>query len=351
MIGLYLLLSNQSAFFREVEPNQQVRRSAGWNALLWALSFAPILIGITVEESGYGHIRPAASSLYTLLLVPGIAAFFMQLMEMNKTIRWFLVLSMILPAIFIVWHYLNPQLWIVYANIVYWGIYSLGFILWLIRLEHLYNKRLKDLYADTEGHNISWINHLLVLFVVYFALFVLAYSQGNYTAHYLTYSFCIVLWFYLTYQVDRHECAYQFWLGMKEAPALEGEPTEESGYNDATEAENESENYEREWIGERIKKVCEEEQLYLRHDLNVNVLASFVGTNRSYISQYLSSHNLTYYGYINSLRVQHAKKLIEENNGRTLSDIAFHSGFKSVATFRRAFLEIEKCTPSEYQRR
>lgn len=40
-------------------------------------------------------------------------------------------------------------------------------------------------------------------------------------------------------------------------------------------------------------------------------------------------------------------------NGAQLNikDIAYKCGYKNDSTFRRAFMEIEKCPPSEYRKR
>ena len=51
--------------------------------------------------------------------------------------------------------------------------------------------------------------------------------------------------------------------------------------------------------------------------------------------------------YLNLFRVDRAIELLQNTN-KSVSDIAFESGFQSIRTFNRAFLEVVKCAPNEY---
>ncbi len=54
--------------------------------------------------------------------------------------------------------------------------------------------------------------------------------------------------------------------------------------------------------------------------------------------------------YINALRVQDAKKMLEEKQ-KSISDIAFDVGFESLRSFNRVFIQHTGITPSEYRNR
>ncbi len=54
--------------------------------------------------------------------------------------------------------------------------------------------------------------------------------------------------------------------------------------------------------------------------------------------------------YINALRVQDAKKMLEEKQ-KSISDIAFDVGFESLRSFNRVFIQHTGMTPSEYRNR
>jgi AraC-like DNA-binding protein len=59
---------------------------------------------------------------------------------------------------------------------------------------------------------------------------------------------------------------------------------------------------------------------------------------------------LNFYDFINSYRVEEAKKLLmiyNEQSGNIL-DIAFEAGFKTKSTFNKTFKKYTNKTPSEY---
>ena len=59
---------------------------------------------------------------------------------------------------------------------------------------------------------------------------------------------------------------------------------------------------------------------------------------------------MTFFDYVNNLRVEHAVGLLQKSNLR-LNVIAEQSGFNSISTFRRVFVAKQQCTPSEYRKR
>lgn len=52
--------------------------------------------------------------------------------------------------------------------------------------------------------------------------------------------------------------------------------------------------------------------------------------------------------YVNSERVEFAKKLLIKNKDMKIADVAFKSGFNSISYFNRQFKKYEKITPSQY---
>ncbi len=100
----------------------------------------------------------------------------------------------------------------------------------------------------------------------------------------------------------------------------------------------------------RLEQVVESQQLYLHPDLTLQELAVVLGTNRTYVSNYLSHVlGVTFYDYINQLRIErHAIPLITDHPEYTFEYVARQSGFSSISTFRRAFAKNTGKTPSQY---
>ncbi|WP_252191161.1 helix-turn-helix transcriptional regulator [Polaribacter sp. Q13] len=59
--------------------------------------------------------------------------------------------------------------------------------------------------------------------------------------------------------------------------------------------------------------------------------------------------NLTPMKYLFIRRLEMAKKILQEDNGLTISEIAYKCGFSSSQYFSTIFKKYEKCTPKEYQ--
>lgn len=352
MIGFYLLLSVRSAFRSDVEPNEKVRKTAGWNAMLWALTFGATFLNLIYKGTVHQYHAFAINVQCNLLVLPGFGLFLLHVLELNRTAKRMLVAQMIIPAALIIGYFITHEMWMFNGTFVYWGLCAIAFILWCVRQEKIYDRRLKDLYSDMEHHDAKWAFRLMLFFLLYFVIFVIAHILNQFTYYYILYAACLALWFYIVYLVDSHERQENFWLGAAEIPALEEEdenPSDTDGLTDdsASEKKGMSER-DLSWVGERLAIKCEETQLYLRHELTIDRLAKEIGSNRTYISKYLVSKGMSYYIYINALRVEHAKQLMESNEKLTLSDITYACGYKNDTTFRRAFMEVEKCTPSEY---
>ena len=102
-------------------------------------------------------------------------------------------------------------------------------------------------------------------------------------------------------------------------------------------------------LGDMVKTLFEKEQLYLNPRLKLSDVARRVGSNRTYLSRFFNQSNgLTFYDYVNSMRVKHAAELLLSTS-HSITMIAEESGFNSLSTFRRVFISYHKCTPVEYR--
>ena len=98
-------------------------------------------------------------------------------------------------------------------------------------------------------------------------------------------------------------------------------------------------------------QVFETERVFLDKKLTIVRLAEIVGTNRTYLSNFINAElQSSFSDYVNGYRVSFAKTLLIENNA-PLDVIAEMSGFNSVSSFRRMFSAVEGCTPGQYRRK
>lgn len=84
--------------------------------------------------------------------------------------------------------------------------------------------------------------------------------------------------------------------------------------------------------------------------LPLNEIAEYAKCCPTYLSEYFHKKmGMTIKQYINIMRTRHAKKLLISSDLPIMS-ICFESGFSSLASFNRNFLEIEEISPSEYRK-
>lgn len=101
---------------------------------------------------------------------------------------------------------------------------------------------------------------------------------------------------------------------------------------------------------ERIHRTIVDQRLYLNPDFSREDFMELGLLNRNKSASLLKKYagtNLS--GYINALRLEYAKKLIQIHPEALVKSIAVHSGFSNVRTFYRLFYEKYGVTPSGYK--
>lgn len=99
---------------------------------------------------------------------------------------------------------------------------------------------------------------------------------------------------------------------------------------------------------ERIMKVVNEH--LSDPDFNVDSLATEVGLSRVHIYRKLKElTNLSAREFIKNIRLQQAATLLKENNGLTVSEIAYATGFSNLSSFSFSFREKYGIAPTEYK--
>lgn len=89
---------------------------------------------------------------------------------------------------------------------------------------------------------------------------------------------------------------------------------------------------------------------YYAEDLTLEMMASYMGFSKYHFARLFKEHtNSTFYDYLSRKRVQAAKTLLASD--RSITDIAFQTGFNSSASFARCFKKYTKYSPSEYRDR
>ena len=99
-----------------------------------------------------------------------------------------------------------------------------------------------------------------------------------------------------------------------------------------------------------IQLLMEEEKFYLKPGITISDVSTALGTNDKYISLSVNKYaRMNFNHYINTLRVQEAKKLLlEPNRNSSIQDIAMVCGFGNASSFIRVFKQTTGLTPAYY---
>jgi len=102
----------------------------------------------------------------------------------------------------------------------------------------------------------------------------------------------------------------------------------------------------------KLEHLMENEKLYLEHELKLDNIAELLNISRHHASQVINENfNMRFYDYINSYRIEEAKKKLctgFENSSQSISDIAYQCGFNNRVSFYKAFKKVTHITPKEY---
>ena len=102
----------------------------------------------------------------------------------------------------------------------------------------------------------------------------------------------------------------------------------------------------------RLEQVMRSEQIYMDPRLTLPALAQTIGCTVNHLSQVINAgFEMSFFDYLNSHRVRHAKELLSEPNGknRAILNIAFAVGFNSNSAFYVAFKKHVGMTPAQFR--
>ena len=98
-----------------------------------------------------------------------------------------------------------------------------------------------------------------------------------------------------------------------------------------------------------LKKLMEDDQLFLNPNLTIEDIASELGTNRVYISRVVNQlMHETFRDYVNRLRIRYAKQYMRQNPAHNQEAVATSCGYQDAASFNRKFHQLTGMTPREW---
>lgn len=342
MLGSYMLnrRSNVLSTHGEQVAKQRMTRTMGVAVMVmafdWLIYLPPMLYGCPS-----GHIIYKVLFLIELALnTPVIYMVMFAVVQRRVNIlRWICALST--PFLLLaVWQATAPALIAIRPHII-GAILSLASYLFLLikfASEYgLYVRRIQSEYSETTSREIAWSWTCFAGLSIQGTLFVLYELFWTPQIEILYLLFSIFNATYLCFCTCRQR-------------TIDLDVVPETEYAD--DADNPI--YDKSFyysIERRLKPLCEDKLLFLNPDFTLEMLTLRLGINRTYLSMYFRKRETTFYQYINTLRVEYAYKLMQEEPHLSIRKVVERSGFRSQTTFRKMFLEVMGCLPSEVRKR
>ena len=233
------------------------------------------------------------------------------------------------------------------------AVYSLIMLAFIIHSIHTYHRYLRENFSYDDRMNLRWVIYASALFFLNCLLYFLSYVAEWWD---IVYYVAIVLIWWILYRHTVRQRYVPIGSDARVPQTTNDAKQDEAGMAEATEGKK-LPDYANvrvdvlEEIGSKIENTMQTESLYLNPELNLSMLASRAGTNKTYVYQYLKyCKKVSFLDYVNNMRIEKkAVPMLEEEKTYTIKEIAYASGFQSPATFRRAFAKKCGCAPSQYK--
>lgn len=228
------------------------------------------------------------------------------------------------------------------------GIFSLAIYLRLLfKKLKTYSAHIKNNYASLEARDLSWmkvwLKGILVFIVLDITLSVLSIiSAALHELIFLNVAYLFGLIVYVGYSgiqqtpvflsaVDQNTSSF---IPRKKTISIETPRKGKSA------------------LENQLFALFDHDKIYLNENLSLSEVGIHLNESPKRITEVLNAEmNTNFYAYVNHFRVKSFKKKLnsKEAQNKTFLGLAFESGFKSKATFNRAFKEITGMTPKAYK--
>lgn len=343
------LLVAGSIFLLRHHRSHQFQRAFAFTMLMLSIGFFNNFIVLTISDENTAAFVNMLLILYDYIVVGGYMIFVVTLVFPDRFSALRLSLFEI-PYLLAIIMYAITRSPIVYPTVqIYTFVASTVLLIWGEYSIKKYNRMLLDNVGDIEHLNLKWAGILLVLMYVV-QLFWAAESLSNQSWFTVPTAdsnllfdtlWCFITIVYVLFILRKIVQQQVFTIEPAQNPAIPSQETPTS-----------SENYYKVLNNIDIENLIRENKYHLDASLTLQKLATLLGTNRQYLSNYINREKQkTFYEYINDFRLEDAKRLLDGCNneqGRSMEDIATMSGFNSYATFLRQFVKKYGESPSQY---
>ena len=233
----------------------------------------------------------------------------------------------------IVLYAITGSMWLYHGVFIYTVIYGVSFLVYIYHSVKRYNRMLSENYSNIEFLHVNWLLEVVVMLVATFVAWTISCYFTSWIVDSCYQLLLLGMWMVMLRHADRQQTPHI----EPSSPPLK--MPSDGVLSDA--------------MIHKLEHLLIEEQIWKNPQLTLADLAMAVGTNRTYLSNYLNhSLSTTFYDYINSFRLEAALKILDDpTSTATMVDIAELCGFNSISTFRRVFVRAKGDSLAEYRQR
>jgi AraC-like DNA-binding protein len=234
------------------------------------------------------------------------------------------------------------QRYVYLASRLVFAIQVFTFLVLGSRLVLHYNKRIANFYSNLESKNISWVNLLLVSFVVTSLMSIVFNIIGK--AYFLDHASLLLIPSAI-FSTLLFLIGIQGYLQDHTVVDLEIDEFQKIDVSDIRK-------YNSELLKDHLLEVFSKDEIYKQADLKITQISAVLKTNRTYISNLINNEfSCTFNEFVNQYRLKEAKRLLVDDVSKaySLDYIGEQCGFGSLSTFIRVFKDSEGITPGRYR--
>jgi AraC-like DNA-binding protein len=314
-----------------------------WESVFWMLIQLKDVVYLFDDIARREHLSDIQISIDTWC----VPATMFLLMEITQPRRLTLIKMtlMMLPSVLLTTGLIITKLEILlHILLVYSLIVGLFMATTVFMASSKHDNYIKRNFSYTDNISVAWVKRVILLLFTMLVVWMLILLQTRWTGDSIFYLFQIVVWSYIYVYSMKHI--------VVDVPLQKNHNLFFPELEEVDETREETESIENSLFESKLEQFIKEKRLYLNPTLTISEIATAMGTNRTYLSEYLNkTMGTTFIEYVNRFRVNEACEILTKGNYFKMEEVAEQSGFNSLSTFHRTFLKVAKMTPLQYRNR
>ena len=279
-----------------------------------------------------------------LLFIPLVCAFFIEATNPGYPTRRQLAALLSMQALFIPLFLIFPDEIVVFCAFSVALVVAVATMYLVVVFAVRYRQYIKLNYSYKENIDVAWVVVSSVAFFSSLFVYNLAFDYTTWLSEALYNIFSMALWTFLFLFSRRHRV-------IRTLKPVENE--DEQATEEIEEPKSDDSVVSLNYIlAVRLEQKMSQDKLYLNPKLTITDVATAIGTNKTYLSDYLNNTlNTSFFDYINTFRINEACRIIEmmpERGRESMSVVAQKSGFNSLSSFHRYFVKLKGISPKSY---